>query len=169
MCESGIGFNFNANISPTSDNIRCIINIGASFAVAGAYTSYGSLVPNVDNYLKIWIQNGLKTDIYMNHCSSKDPVQQANELLDGIPNNLYENIWVSVIDNYSPWCEWSYKTPDANCQYLKSLIMALKDGGKNVGILSSTEQWTNVFKSVGACYQLADGIPLWCIQADGYK
>lgn len=92
---------------------------------------------------------------------SKDPVQQANELLDGIPNNLYENIWISVIDNYSPGCGWSYKTPDANCQYLKSLVMALKDRGKNVGIISSNEQWTNAFKSVGAGYQIADGIPLW--------
>lgn len=38
--------------------------------------------------------------------------------------------------------------------------MALKNRGKNVGIISSNEQWTNAFKSVGAGYQIADGIPL---------
>lgn len=106
------GFDLNVGKGiPKVDSFRCLVNYGTTFAAIGSFSSYGSLFPSASQALRIAQSLGLKTDVYMDNCPGKDPIAQANELMDGIPNNLFNRVWILVQPNYSPGCGWPGKTP----------------------------------------------------------
>lgn len=75
---------------------ECMKSQGFSFAIPRAFHSYGSIdtnaVPNLNNARSV----GMKTDIYMFPCRGKNASAQVDELIKGIPENLYDTIWVDV-------------------------------------------------------------------------
>ena len=104
----------------------------------------------------------------MNHCVGKDPATQVSDMLNAIPGDLYNMVWVSVSPNYSPGCGWTINTPQKNCDYLRAVVGAVTSAGKKVGIFSSISFWQQVFQSSSFCYQLGN-LPLWYGSYDGNK
>lgn len=91
-CEIGV----DVSTLQTSSVYECMKNEGFTFAVPRAYHSYGAIdqnaVPGIHNARAA----GLKTDIYMFPCRGKNASAQVDELIKGIPGDLYDIIWVDV-------------------------------------------------------------------------
>lgn len=51
-------------------------------------------------------------------CRGKNASQQVDELITGLPANLYDTIWVDVETNPSPNCSWANQTSASNCDFL---------------------------------------------------
>ena len=96
---------------------------------------------------------GLKTDTYMFPCRGKNATQQVNEMIDSIPGNLYDKIWIDIETNPSPGCSWNDPSADSNCQYTLELIAAIKARGKKLGVYASRYMWGSIFGSYTACVQ----------------
>ena len=60
---------------------------------------------------------GLKTDTYMFPCRGKNATYQANELVDSIPSDLYERVWIDIESNPSPGCSWKDHNGTSNCDF----------------------------------------------------
>lgn len=150
------------------DTFQCFVRNGAQFAVVQAFTSGGYVDNNALQNLKALKNLGLKTDIFMRSCRGRDPIQQVNTMMDSLPTNYYDTVWIYVERNTNPSCDWAAYTEQTNCAYVNSLAQAIQNRGKNVGFYSSVQDWTYAFKNVNACpgmskypiwYQYADDIP----------
>ena len=60
---------------------------------------------------------GLQTDTYMFPCRGKNATAQVNEMIDNIPGNLYDRIWIDIETNPSAGCTWSGYTSEQNCKF----------------------------------------------------
>lgn len=101
----------------------------------------------------------------MKVCRGKDPVQQVNDLMDKVPTNYYQKVWVYVTKNTQPGCDWSAYAETTNCAFLNSIMVAIQNRGKQPGIYSSVVDWTYAFKNQNACPGVAQN-PLWYEYAD---
>lgn len=114
-CELGVDF---STLQPLS-YFLCLKEAGYNFAVPRAFHSFGSIdlnaVPNLNNARSA----GLKTDIYMFPCRGKSATAQIDELIQKIPENLYDTIWVDVETNPSTGCSWNTSNFTSNCDYLE--------------------------------------------------
>ena len=135
ISESTIGIQ---TFSPvTSSMAQCTVpHHVVSFQLRGL-TYDGSLDPNTKSSLQNINSVGLKRDIYTFVCRGKDPADQINSLLDSLPSNLYDTVWVSPDLNGYSSCRWTSYPASNNCSYLKQLIAAIQGRDKNPGIKSS--------------------------------
>lgn len=69
-------------------------------------------------------------DLMMYSCRGKPAVDQANAMLEGIPSDLYNKVWIVVQPGREQSCDWSLYPGSSNCQYLKQLLAAVKGFGK---------------------------------------
>lgn len=104
---------------------------------------------------------GLRTDTYMFPCRGKNATAQVNEMIDKIPGNLYDRIWIDIETNPSSGCSWNDHDAESNCQFTLELVKAVRARGKPVGIYASKYMWGTIYKSYTACPQAAFEVPLW--------
>ena len=142
------------------DTFQCFVRNGAQFSVVQASTDNGNTDPNALQNLKALKNLGLTTDIFMRVCRGKDPVQQVNDMMDQVPTNYYQTVWVYIVTNTQPGCDWSSYTEQTNCAFVNSIMAAIKNRGKNAGVYSSVTDWTYVFKNVNGCPRLSE-FPVW--------
>ena len=146
---------------PTTDaNFSCFSQQGATFVIVQGYLSHGGVNTNALQNLKNAKSRGFATDIYMSNCPGKASYTQANELLNAISPSYFDTVWVKVEPNTSPGCSWTSNTPQANCQYLRSLINAIQARGVKVGIFSTPTYWRDAFQNQAYCPEVAN-VPLW--------
>lgn len=74
-------------------------------------------------------------------------------------------IWIDAEDNPSSGCSWNSYSASSNCDYLNSLISAIKAKGKVPGVYTSTYMWGNIMGSSSACTS-ASSVPLWYAHYD---
>jgi len=74
-------------------------------------------------------------------------------------------VWIDVEINPSSGCSWTSYSWSSNCDYLNSLISAVKSHGKSVGVYTSQYEWESTMGSLGACTS-ANGVPLWYAHYD---
>ena len=142
------------------DTFQCFVRNGAQFAVVQGFTNGGYVDTNALQNLKNIKNLGLNTDIFMRNCRGRDPVDQVNTMMDSLPENYYDTVWVYVEKDNSPGCDWSSYAETTNCAYLNSIAMAIQNRGKNFGVYSSVSDWTYAFKNVNGCPQMGQ-YPLW--------
>ena len=75
---------------------ECFKKDGFSFAIPRAFHSYGAVDANAIQNLKNAKAAGLSTDVYLFPCKGKSATAQANEMISGIPTNLYGMIWIDI-------------------------------------------------------------------------
>ena len=85
-------------------------------------------------------------------CRSHGAEAQAKGLMNGLKGLNHGKIWIDVEENPSPGCSWASHTKSSNCEYIVSLIHALKKEGANVGVYTSEYEWSLVVGSRGACH-----------------
>lgn len=95
----------------------------------------------------------------METCRAKDATTQANDMLDSIPSNTYNKVWV-VVQSLKGTCDWGTMPANLNCEYLKQIIAAVKARNKDVGIYSDYYAWQSIFKSLTACPEVGQ-YDLW--------
>jgi len=88
-------------------NYTCAFNNGISFAIARGYCSFGGLDHNTIDSLTNIKAAGLQADTYMFPCRGKNATAQVNEMVDNIPRDLYDRIWVDIETNPSAGCTWA--------------------------------------------------------------
>ena len=81
-------------------------------------------------------------------------------MLDSIPQDLYNNVWIAVTKTNNQGCNWAAYPAAGNCEYLKQLLAAVKGRGIPVGIYSDYYSWQSIFKSLTACAEVGS-YPLW--------
>ena len=128
--------------------------------IVRAYTDMGSVEDSAIANLRFLQNIGIPGDIYMGSCRGRDATMQANDMLDSIPSNLYNKVWIVVQKNQNQGCSWSSYPAAGNCGFLKQLIAAVQARNKEVGIYSDYYSWQSIFKSLTGCPEV--GIyPLW--------
>jgi GH25 family lysozyme M1 (1,4-beta-N-acetylmuramidase) len=145
---------------------HCIMNTHVSFAIIRGYCSYGGLDSHAVASLTAAKSVGLITDIYMFPCRSKSATAQVNEMMAGIPNNLFGMVWLDIETNPSTGCSWAGHDAASNCAFTQELISAIKAKGKNPGLYSSLYMWETIFGSRSACPSVASQ-QLWYAHYDG--
>lgn len=118
----------------TIGSIQCLARQNITFAYVRGNTVDGVLDTNALNTLHTLQDLGIKADVYMLTCRGKDAVAQTNAMMDNLPANLYDKIWVSLLRNPNSGCDWASYSADSNCQFLRELVAAVKNRGKDVGI-----------------------------------
>ena len=88
----------------------------------------------------------------MSFCNSKDPVAQVRDMLNAIPANLFDMVWVRVEENSSPGCSLTVNTPQKSCDYLRSIVGYIESKGITAGVYSTILFWKKVFGSTSFCY-----------------
>ncbi len=161
LCAHGVDI---SQLLSTS-TYTCIKNAGFSFAIPRAYQSFGAVDPNVHKNLENARAAGLSTDVYMFPCRGKSANAQVDQLVAGVPTNLYGTIWIDVETNPSSGCGWG-SDHAGNCNYLVEIINRIKSHGKTPGIYASRYMWQTIMGSFTAC--TAPGAhPLWYAHYDG--
>lgn len=123
--------------SPTSfSTVQCFVQAGVEFFTIRGYTADGALDDAAMSTLRFVQQIGVPGDLYMESCRGMDATGQANDMLDSIPANLYNKVWISVQASKNKICDWSAYPAVGNCEFLKQLLAAVKGRGKTVGIYS---------------------------------
>ena len=75
---------------------QCMRNNGYEFAIIRGYCSFGGLDSNIVANLNNAKAAGLITDIYMFPCRGKSASAQVDQMIAGIPGNLYGMVWIDV-------------------------------------------------------------------------
>jgi hypothetical protein len=91
---------------------------------------------------------------------------RAANVDEGVSNGSnFGMVWIDVEDNPSSGCSWNSYSDSSNCDYLNSLISAVKSYGKVAGVYTSQYEWSSVMGSQGACTS-ANGVQLWYAHYD---
>ena len=149
-----------SQLFPTSA-FQCMKSNGYEFAIIRGYCSYGGIDRNAVQSLTNAKNAGLITDIYMFPCRGKSATAQVDEMMNGIPGNLYGMIWLDVETNPSSGCGW---TGD-NCGFLTEIINRIIARGKVPAIYSSIYMWQTIFGGRNNCPSLASQ-QLWYAHYD---
>jgi len=59
----------------------------------------------------------MTTDVYMFPCRSKSASAQVDQMMAGIPSNLYGMVWLDIETNPSSGCGWGTNY-NSNCEYV---------------------------------------------------
>lgn len=94
-------------------------------------------------------------------CRGKNATAQVNQMIDNIPRNLYNRIWIDIETNPSAGCTWNGYTSEQNCNFTLELISATKARNVPVGVYASRYMWNLIYGSYDACPQAAFEMPLW--------
>jgi hypothetical protein len=104
-------------------------------------------------------------DAYLFPCPSQDGPSQVKGCLNGLAGSSFGMLWFDIETDPSPGCSWSSSLTD-NCNFLASMIQAVKDAGRSPGIYASNYMWGRIMGS--SCRVGADnGVPLWYAAYDG--
>ncbi|CAM6002177.1 unnamed protein product [Sphagnum balticum] len=103
----------------SSSTYTCMKNNGVAFSIIRGYCSFGGLDTHAVEGLNAARAAGLITDIYMFPCRGKSATTQVNEMMGGIPNNLFGMVWIDVETNPSTGCSWSGHDAASNCAFLQ--------------------------------------------------
>lgn len=145
---------------------QCIKNAGYQFAIPRAYKSFGAMDANGPANVKNARAAGIPyVDIYMFPCRGKSATAQVNELINGMGNSNYGQIWLDVETNPSSGCSWNSFSKASNCQFVTELVNAVKAKGKKPGIYSNYYMWESIMGSAKACPGVAN-VPLWYAHYD---
>lgn len=158
LCFSKHGIDIENAVVFTS--MQCLLSAGVEFATVRAYTDLGSFEDSAIANLRFLQNLGLPADIYMGSCRGRDATTQANDMLDSLPSNLYNKVWIVVQKNKNQGCDWGSYAAAGNCEYLKQILAAVKARGKEVGIFSDYYSWQSIFKSLTGCAEVGN-YPLW--------
>jgi hypothetical protein len=90
--------------------------------------------------------------------------ENVNENSNGVNFGM---VWIDVEINPSSGCSWTSYSWSSNCDYLNSLISAVKSHGKAVGVYTSQYEWESTMGSLGACTSAAS-VPLWYAHYDNW-
>lgn len=80
----------------STSTYTCMKNNGVAFSVIRGYCSYGGIDAHAVEGLNAARAAGLITDIYMFPCRGKSATAQVNEMMGGIPNNLFGMVWLDI-------------------------------------------------------------------------
>lgn len=149
----------------SSATYSCMKNNGVEFAIIRGYCSYGGIDSRAVEGLNAARSVGLITDIYMFPCRGKSATAQVNEMMAGIPNNLFGMVWIDVETNPSSGCQWTGHDAASNCAFVQETINAIKAKGKNPGIYASVYMWESIMGSRNACPGVASQ-QLWYAHYD---
>lgn len=144
---------------------QCMKSNGYAFAIIRGYCSYGGVDSHAVQGLTNAKSAGLITDIYMFPCRGKSATAQVDDMMAGIPSNLYGMVWIDVEANPSSGCGWS-SDGNSNCQFLTEIINRIKAKGKTPGIYASAYQWQTIFGARNACPSAASQ-QVWYAHYDG--
>lgn len=97
-------------------------------------------------------------------CRGKSASAQVDELIEKIPADLYETVWVDVETNPSSGCSWGTDYA-ANCDYLVEVLNRLNYYKKKVGIYTVTVFWDRILGGRLACPKAAS-VMLWYARYD---
>jgi hypothetical protein len=91
---------------------ECLKNAGYNFVIPRAYCSFGGNDQHILDNLKNANAAGIQyVDVYMFPCRSKDPKDQATQLVTHLKGQKYGQVWIDIEDNPSTGCSWeSYTT-----------------------------------------------------------
>lgn len=145
---------------------QCLKSNGYGFTIVRGYCSFGGLDHNAIQSLTNAKQAGMITDIYMFPCRGKSANDQVDQMIAGIPGNLYGMVWIDVETNESPGCSWSGHDAASNCQFLMDTVNRIKSHGKHLGIYATAYMWQTIFGNRNACPQAASQ-QLWYAHYDG--
>lgn len=147
--------------------LKCFVKEGYTFLVTRAYKSYGAFDSNAVTTL-VNAKNAGMTDagVYLFPCigTTKSPQAQVNEMVQGLHSSTYNTVWIDVETNSSPNCGWS-KDVNFNCNFLKEMVAAVKNAGKQVGIYASHYMWISIMGSATNCPDFTN-VPLWYAHYD---
>ena len=165
MCMTVQYMGFDLSQLFTLDTYQCFVRNGATFGVINAFTETGTLNQYALQNLMELQKLGLNTDISMKTCRGMDPVAQVNKMMDSIPSQYYQKIWVEIVKNPTPGCTWESYSATSNCDYLNQMIQAIDNRGKDAGVYTSVPDWMSIFNDISACPDQSDR-PLWYEYAD---
>jgi GH25 family lysozyme M1 (1,4-beta-N-acetylmuramidase) len=148
----------------STSTYTCMKNAGYTFAIPRGYCSFGGLDANIHNNLNNARAAGLATDIYMFPCRGKSATAQVDQMIAGIPSNLYGTVWIDVETNPSAGCGWG-SDHAGNCNFLTETINRIKSHGKAAGVYASRYMWQTIMGSFTACTGPASQ-PLWYAHYD---
>lgn len=150
---------------------------GFSFAVVRAWRSFGSFDPVAPGSIAaLWDAGFAHVDGYAFPCAGQSAAAQMNALVADLSKNgvKYGMLWLDIETNPSPACGWAMAGGNAsadgaevlsaeaaatkNCDYMGSLISALKANGVNVGTYASSYMWSSI---MGDACTIAASTPLW--------
>ncbi len=161
--ESALGIDISQ--PATTSQFACFKEKGVKLAIVRGFRSYGALDPNAAQTLKNARSQGLTTDIYMFPCRGKTAQSQVDAMFSGIDHSLYNKVWLDIETNPSSGCSWKSFSPQSNCDYIGSLIKAIRAKGKNVGLYASLHMWTEIMGSKSSCTSFTS-YPLWYAHYD---
>ena len=74
----------------------------------------------------------------------------------------YGRLWIEIMANDNPGCDWGFYSVHQNCQFVKDSIHELeKLGVKKMGVLTDDYDWNYFMEYTPDCNDLADNYPLW--------
>lgn len=139
-------------------DIQCLVSQGFSYAIPRGYCSYGGVDDNVVQNIKNAWAGGMKNvDVYLFPCvPCGNPKTQATDLVNALKGLTYGTVWVDI-ENYK-WTS-SYST---NKQFALDMVNQLKALGKNVGIYTNENNWSDI---MGSWTELS-AYPVWYAHYD---
>lgn len=149
----------------STSTYQCMKNNGYEFNIIRGYCSYGGIDHNAVQNLNNARAAGLITDIYMFPCRGKSATAQVDEMMNGIPGNIYGMVWVDVETNPSPGCGWGGDY-GGNCNFLMEIINRIRARGKVPAVYATAYMWQTIMGSRGGCTQAASA-QLWYAHYDG--
>jgi len=84
------------------------------------------------------------------------------------PNDkvAYGMVWLDIETNPSTGCSWTGYSGSDNCNYIQSLVNAVKSKGGSPGIYSSQYMWGTIVGSTYGCTSVSS-VPVWYAHYDG--
>lgn len=97
-------------IYPTS-TFQCLKSLGNTFVIVEGLSPVGEVNQRAIQSLTNALNAGMITDLKMSPCRGKSASSQADKMLETIPSNLYDTVWIEVQSNLNPGCEWERFSP----------------------------------------------------------
>ena len=94
--------------------------------VVRGLTPYGEVDTLAEQNLLNAQSAGDARDIIMFPCRSKSVNSQVDEMMNKIPQKLYDKVWIKVITNPTASCPWNGFHITRNCQYILDIIKRIK-------------------------------------------
>jgi len=150
------GVDVSSAVSQTSWS--CIASNGYSYAVVRSYRSSGSVDPNAAATISNAAAAGLSVDAYHFPDTNGDPAQQITDDINNLVNAgaTIGTLWLDI--EGTQWQDCA-----TNQQFLQTMVNQAQSMGVNVGIYTSSSQWTPIM--CGA--QILGNLPLWYAHYDG--
>lgn len=146
----------------------CFSNLGWEFIVVRGWKGDGTVdvdaLPSLQNAADVNIS--YFRDIYMDPCVSKDPSVQVNAMVSAIGADNFDGLWLTVENNTNPGCGWSPSNKSANCDFLRTWLVAASQLSDRIGVRVSAPMWSAIVGD-DCPWGYALAIELWWVNLDG--